>query len=1007
MKSNFTIRMFVALIALTILGTVNSFADYEFTFWNVHYKIVETSTSWVGAASAAVLANGKLVEINTPMEQDTIWRAFMASGIAHDYSIVNDGGGSSYIWIGASDRGTEGNWYWNGTNTGDNTTLFWTGEGANGNNDGAVVAGEYNNWGYGGMCGPPIGPCEPDNFNDNQNAAAICTHVTGWPIGGGLGASGEWNDINPANTLYYIIEYNADKPDGLNATQEVDNFRIRLEWNDNSDNEDGFRVIRTYTNSEGLDVKDNYDLPSNDETITEEMVWYDVNAVPNTAYTYRVVALLNGSESQPAGPVVSSLSSTLDNPTNLQIQVDPVDISLNLTWDDVLDNEDGFLLIRYYAGNLDTFNLAPNTIAYNDVDIYNASIIGIPKNYIYYIIAYKNAVTSPIVEDNSESVDVNVEIPAPTDLNANEVAPGTINLTWTDNSLLNQNEYKFIITRKTQTDTRYFEVGTDVTTFNNVGLDPNTSYVYYVEAVRQYIINDGTQNEDFAEFHSRKSIPVVTGDVDVIIKGFSKELVECEFTEDLEIVCTAITDAGVEPSYQWYRDNQMVAGQNGSVLSFEEFDYQVSGIYKCLASFQNKPEEAPVQEWTDNISVYSITTPEFTKQPMPFTSAKVGDYCELKALVHHRGLLPPTYQDGYQWFKVENYKQDTVPVMNNDHISGAHSSTLSINGITYIDLCEDEEFYMLRVIGQCGVVYSEPSVIGEEVVVVFDQDPVDQFVCPGADAMFEAYAVPQGGTDLTVSYQWQLDGTDLVDDYFDVNGAQTMMLQILEVEADDEGEYTCIATIDALAIAATSAAVELEIKVHPFAEPLMDTNITVPINEDVTLYVDKYTIEGTEPMLVKWFFEETLLRENIYAFIEDKLFEHTIPAADLDDDGEYTFRLENDCDLIEVVFDLTVNKWDEHEAVNDENNAFSLSTAFPTPAHGMTTINFRLEEASNASITLFDINGSKVATLFNSFANAGTNVLAFDISKYDLTSGVYFYTLETQYGSTTQKLIVK
>ena len=161
-----------------------------------------------------------------------------------------------------------------------------------------------------------------------QNALGLCTNAAGWPFG----VQQEWNDINPAEELYYVIEYNADKPDGLNATQESDNYRIKLEWNDNSDNEDGFRIIRTYTNSEGLDIEDNYDIPDNDETITEEMEWYDVNAVPNTAYTYRVLALLNGTESQSASPVVSSLSSTLDNPTNLTIQVNPEDISLNLTW---------------------------------------------------------------------------------------------------------------------------------------------------------------------------------------------------------------------------------------------------------------------------------------------------------------------------------------------------------------------------------------------------------------------------------------------------------------------------------------------------------------------------------------------------------------------------------------------------------------------------------------------------------------------------------------------------
>jgi hypothetical protein len=63
------------------------------------------------------------------------------------------------------------------------------------------VNGAYYNWG-----GTNTGtPNEPDDYNSNQDAAAI--GLEPWPAAGMGNVAGEWNDIAITNTLYYIIEY--------------------------------------------------------------------------------------------------------------------------------------------------------------------------------------------------------------------------------------------------------------------------------------------------------------------------------------------------------------------------------------------------------------------------------------------------------------------------------------------------------------------------------------------------------------------------------------------------------------------------------------------------------------------------------------------------------------------------------------------------------------------------------------------------------------------------------
>jgi hypothetical protein len=174
---------------------------YTFTSEGHVYDVVKEKKSWADAAACAVELGGYLAVIDDDAEQAALFDAVLnGAGVPNNYVTVPDGGGVAYVWIGATDKVTEGTWIWDGANTGAGVN-FWNGQGAAGAGGGAAVGGLYNNWG-GSSAGVIM---EPDDFGGTQDAAAMA--LRGWPGGSGaLGIAGEWNDINLANSIYFIVE---------------------------------------------------------------------------------------------------------------------------------------------------------------------------------------------------------------------------------------------------------------------------------------------------------------------------------------------------------------------------------------------------------------------------------------------------------------------------------------------------------------------------------------------------------------------------------------------------------------------------------------------------------------------------------------------------------------------------------------------------------------------------------------------------------------------------------
>jgi hypothetical protein len=155
------------------------------------YALYKTATSWTTAKKNAETVGGHLAILETSQESADLYERLsnLLSPADLAKTVAKDGGGSSYVWLGASDSAagvigaSEGNWRWvNGTPVGLNN----------------------ERWGSGDL------GMEPDNFSSSQHMLAM--GMQNWPSGfssgSGYGDAGFWNDVSGTNSLYYVVEWN-------------------------------------------------------------------------------------------------------------------------------------------------------------------------------------------------------------------------------------------------------------------------------------------------------------------------------------------------------------------------------------------------------------------------------------------------------------------------------------------------------------------------------------------------------------------------------------------------------------------------------------------------------------------------------------------------------------------------------------------------------------------------------------------------------------------------------
>jgi choice-of-anchor B domain-containing protein len=93
--------------------------------------------------------------------------------------------------------------------------------------------------------------------------------------------------------------------------------------------------------------------------------------------------------------------------------------------------------------------------------------------------------------------------------------------------------------------------------------------------------------------------------------------------------------------------------------------------------------------------------------------------------------------------------------------------------------------------------------------------------------------------------------------------------------------------------------------------------------------------------------------------------------------------------------------------ITNENGtpaSFELKQNYPNPFNPSTTISYSLSKASYITIKVYDVLGRQVALLADQYKQAGNYTVGFDAAR--LSSGVYYYTLNTDNGYSESKKMI-
>jgi hypothetical protein len=93
--------------------------------------------------------------------------------------------------------------------------------------------------------------------------------------------------------------------------------------------------------------------------------------------------------------------------------------------------------------------------------------------------------------------------------------------------------------------------------------------------------------------------------------------------------------------------------------------------------------------------------------------------------------------------------------------------------------------------------------------------------------------------------------------------------------------------------------------------------------------------------------------------------------------------------------------------VEDRNNItslnnFELEQNYPNPFNPSTNISYKIHEAGNVSLKVYNVLGTEVATLVDEYKPAGSYTIKFNAS--NISSGIYFYKLTTGNYSEIKKM---
>ncbi len=259
-------------------------------------------------------------------------------------------------------------------------------------------------------------------------------------------------------------------PSGLTPAV-ISDSQINLSWTDNSTVETGYKVERkTGTGGTWAEIAS---LGANATS------YNNTGLAQHTLYYYRVRAInveVYSAYSNEAS--ATTLYTTPQSPSGLTVAVIS-DSQINLSWTDNSTVETGFRVERR-TGTGGTWA----EIAMVGANVTTYSNTGLAQHTLYYYrVRAINVEVYSAYSNEASATTLYTTPPPPSGLTPMVISDSQINLSWTDNSIV---ETGYSVERKTGEGGTWAEIaslGANATSYNNTGLAQHTLYYYRVRAV--------------------------------------------------------------------------------------------------------------------------------------------------------------------------------------------------------------------------------------------------------------------------------------------------------------------------------------------------------------------------------------------------------------------------------------------------------------------------------------------------------------------------------------------
>jgi len=101
------------------------------------------------------------------------------------------------------------------------------------------------------------------------------------------------------------------------------------------------------------------------------------------------------------------------------------------------------------------------------------------------------------------------------------------------------------------------------------------------------------------------------------------------------------------------------------------------------------------------------------------------------------------------------------------------------------------------------------------------------------------------------------------------------------------------------------------------------------------------------------------------------------------------------------------NYWDLVGVKDHRIADFNALQVYPNPVVDVVNFDILLTQTSDITINIFDITGKTVVSREYSSRSQGAHTLTWDVSGANMSTGIYFFNLQTNQGSATRKILVK